>query len=83
MKTIKQLLFLFLLTSVFFSCETDEGSTQSTDFNLIIYKNQTGDVNADALQAQYKDVDGTLNFYGNFDEASNPTTIKTLTYQKT
>ncbi len=78
---MKNLTFLFALF-LFFGCSDDDTSSDNTESNLIIYKNQTGDNNADALQAQYKDLEGTLNFYGNFDEELNPTTIRTLTYQK-
>ena len=79
---MKNLTFLFALF-LFFGCSDDDTSSDNTESNLIIYKNQTEDNNADALQAQYKDLEGTLNFYGNFDEELNPTTIRTLTYQKT
>lgn len=40
-------------------------------------------MNADALQAQNKDSQGTLNFYGLFYINKNPTYTRTLTYQKT
>lgn len=81
---MKKLLLIFISFALAFSCsEKEDESSNNVDSNLIVYKNQTGNVNADALQAQYKDSQGVLNFYGNFDEESNPTIIRTLTYQKT
>ncbi|WCO02755.1 fibrobacter succinogenes major paralogous domain-containing protein [Psychroserpens ponticola] len=86
---MKQLFRLALLViSIFIivlSCSKDDSTDstdESTNSNLTVYKNQTGDFNADALQAQHKDSNGTFNFYGHFDGDNNPTTINTLTYQK-
>jgi hypothetical protein len=84
MKIINRVLITILVIGIVLSCSKDEGgSSNNVDSNLILYKNQTGDINANALQAQYKDSQGVLNFYGNFDAESNPTLIRTLTYQKT
>lgn len=66
------------------SCSKEDNNiADATTSDFTVYKNQTKDVNADALQAQYKDSQTTLNFYGLFDQDKNPTTIKTLTYQRT
>jgi hypothetical protein len=72
---MKHLSSTFLLAVLFisFSCsESDEITSSSIEGNLIVYKNQTGDPNADALQAQHVDADGVLNIYGNFDANNNP-----------
>lgn len=66
---------------MFFSCSKDDDAPKP---KLVVFKNQTGDLNADALQAQCTGGNNeyTFNIYGNFDSSNNPTDIKTLTYQK-
>lgn len=75
-------IYILLCTSCCRNCDEilEEATGPMEKFN--IYKNQTGDPNADALQAQYKDDSSILNFYGNFDSDNIPSSIKTLTYQK-
>ena len=80
-------LSLFLIavsTAIFFySCSKEDTKVnEPVASTLRVYKNQTGDANADALQAQNTDSKGTLNFYGAFDSEKNPKEIRTLTYQK-
>jgi len=79
---MKNLTFLFALF-LFFGFTKNDTTNESPTSNLTVYKNQTGDFNADALQAQHIDNNETLNFYVLFDADNNPTAIKTLTYQKT
>jgi uncharacterized protein (TIGR02145 family) len=70
--------FLLLL-----SCSKSDNNTATpTTPNLIVFKNQSSDLNANALQAQYKDSKFEINFYGNFDANNNPTVIKTVNFQK-
>jgi hypothetical protein len=80
-------LSLFLIavsTAIFFySCSKEDTKVnEPVASTLTVYKNQTGDANADALQAQNTDSKGTINFYGAFDSENNPSEIRTLTYQK-
>ena len=83
MKIIKRVLVTILGISIVLSCSKDEGgSSNNVDSNLILYKNQTGEISANTLQAQYKDSQGVLNFYGNFDAESNPTLIRTFFWVK-
>lgn len=82
MRSFNKLIFIFLsFTAVFFSCSKDDDAPKP---KLVVFKNQTGDLNADALQAQCTGGNNeyTFNIYGNFDSSNNPTDIKTLTYQK-
>lgn len=74
-----------LLISVFIlSCKKDDKTSKPENLNFTVYQNQSDDLNADALQAQYiaPNNDHVINFYGLFDENKNPTTINTVTYQK-
>jgi uncharacterized protein (TIGR02145 family) len=65
------------------SCTKEDNNTPTTAANgLTVYKNKTGDVNANALQAQYKDPKFDIYFYGNFDANNDPTVIKTVSFQK-
>lgn len=65
------------------SCTKEDNNTPTTAANgLMVYKNKTGDVNANALQAQYKDPKFDIYFYGNFDANNDPTAIKTVSFQK-
>lgn len=75
------LVSLFLL--ILFSCSTEDNSSNSSNYN--VYKNKTGDVNANALHAQYiaPNNEHIINIYGLFDLNNNPTIINTITYQKT
>jgi len=79
----KFLLVLAIGFTLFLSC-TKNDTTSTPNPKMVVYKNQTGDGNADALQAQCTggNKEYTINIYGNFDNSNNPATIKTLTYQK-
>lgn len=83
------LLSTVILVSIVSCSKTDEDKTDEdkTDepiaSNFTVYKNQSDDLNADALQAQNIDKKGVLNFYGVFDSQKDPTKIRTITYQKT
>ncbi len=80
---------LFLLSlGVAIGCskeDTPDGDGQPADSNFMLFKNQTGNPAADALQAQYTSEfkDYKVNFYGTFNADGNPTDINTITYQKT
>jgi len=76
------LLFTVSLVILVSCSKEDEQTNEQVASTFTVYKNQTGDVNADALQAQNIDSKGTLNFYGAFDSENNPREIRTLTYQK-
>jgi len=82
-KTIifSSLVSIFLL--ILFSCSTEDNSPNSSNYN--VYKNKTGDVNANALHAQYvaPNNEHIINIYGLFDLNNNPTIVNTITYQKT
>ncbi len=83
MKKLSLLLFTVITTVIFNSCSKEESKVnEPTTTAFTVYKNPTGDANADALQAQNTDSKGTLNFYGAFDSENNPSEIRTLTYQK-
>lgn len=81
------LLFIASCTGIFIRCSSDDsgngGQTGTNDYQLTVFKNQTGNPDANALQAQYKDDNGVLNVYGRFDSSNNPADVHTLTYQKT
>ena len=83
-KYLKKLSLLFAVAMVLIvSCSKEEDKAiEPIASTFTVYKNQTGDVNADALQAQNIDSKGILNFYGAFDSENNPIATKTLTYQK-
>ena len=83
-KLLKKVSLLFAVAMVLIvSCSKEEDKAiEPIASTFTVYKNQTGDVNADALQAQNIDSKGILNFYGAFDSESNPIATKTLTYQK-
>jgi len=78
--------FLFLLAlgfTLLLSCSKSDNNTDvPVTSGITVYKNQSTDVNADALQAQFKDPKFTVNIYGDFDTDKNPKKVKTLTYQK-
>lgn len=81
------MLFLFGL-GVAIGCskeDTEDGNGQPADPNFTLFKNQTGNPAADALQAQYTSEfsDYKVNFYGTFNADGEPTDINTITYQKT
>lgn len=81
------MLFLFGL-GVAIGCskeDTEDGNGQPADPNFTLFKNQTGNPAADALQAQYTSEfsDYKINFYGTFNADGEPTDINTITYQKT
>ena len=83
MKKLSLLLFAVITTLFLNSCSKEDTKVnEPTTTAFTVYKNQTGDANADALQAQNTDSKGTLNFYGAFDSENNPKEIRTLTYQK-
>jgi hypothetical protein len=52
------------------------------DFTYSLFLNQTGDPNAEAIQAQIVNTvsNYTINFYGTFDSENKPETIKTISY---
>lgn len=75
------------VAAVAVSCSKDDGKEKPLEGEgqLTVFKNQTDDPEADALQAQYIG-DGnayTLNFYGLFNENNEPVDVNTITYQKT
>ncbi|MUV04538.1 hypothetical protein GN157_12540 [Flavobacterium rakeshii] len=79
------LLLIASCTGIFMGCSDDDshdaGQTGTQSYELTVFKNQTGNPDASALQAQYKDDKGTLNVYGGFDGNNAPADIHTLTYQ--
>ena len=82
---IQKVLVLLSFVVMIVGCNSDGflgGDLTNKTSDFTVYKNQTGNVNADALQAQHTDSKGTLNFYGVFDSENNPKEIRTLTYQK-
>lgn len=83
MKT-QQLKLLIVLTISFIIFNSCSKSDSPSNPKLVVYKNQTGDANADALQAQCfgDNKEYTINMYGTFDASNNPYQMKTLTYQK-
>jgi hypothetical protein len=84
MKNFNPFLLIIFSFVIFFSCSESDDNDYINDntSGLTVFKNQTGDPNADALQAQHVDAEGVLNIYGDFDVEGNPTKVKTLTYQK-
>jgi hypothetical protein len=83
MKKLSLLLFAIIASVLLNSCSKEDTKVnEPTTSAFTVYKNETGDANADALQAQNTDSKGTLNFYGAFDSENNPSEIRTLTYQK-
>jgi hypothetical protein len=88
MKRFTLILIAFIIGLGIYSCSSDDGGNnpdpskpQASDWT--VFKNQTGNPSANALQAQYHNPSGTLNIYGTFDQNNNPYRIHTLTYQKT
>jgi uncharacterized protein (TIGR02145 family) len=77
----KLLIVLAISFMLFNSCSKSDSPSNP---KLVVYKNQTGDTNADALQAQCfgDNKEYTINMYGTFDASNNPYQMKTLTYQK-
>ena len=83
-KQIQKVLVLLSFVILLLACSKEDNTSITTEpSKFTVYKNQTGDNSADALQAQNTDSKGTLNFYGVFDSENNPKEIRTLTYQKT
>jgi hypothetical protein len=87
MKRFIFILATFIIGLGVYSCSSDDrennpdpSGPQTSDWT--VFKNQTGDPNANALQAQYQNQNETLNIYGIFDHNNNPYQILTLTYQK-
>ncbi len=86
MKPTKQffsiLIVVFLLISL--GCSQDQESSANTNpnSNLTVFTNQTGDLNANALQAQYIDEQngGTMNIYGTFNNDGTPKQISNIRY---
>ena len=66
------------------SCSKSDNNTTAPKPTVTVFKNQTGNTNADALQAQCigGSKEYTLNIYGDFDASNNPSQMKTVTYQK-
>lgn len=80
MKNHLKLILIVLFVGLFSSCSKDDGGTAK--LNYTVYKNQSDDINADALQLNYPVGEHfySLNFYGNFDENRNPSSTNTITY---
>jgi hypothetical protein len=84
---IRKSIILFLCVALAAGCkkDSDEDITNGQpDPGYTVYKNQSGNANADALQAQLydKDRNETISFYGNFDTDGNPGQPRSTTYQK-
>ena len=67
-KFLNVFVILFFISFVIGSCSKDDGpaGTEPSSINpsgITIYKNQTGNPDADALQAHYEDDDHIINFY--------------------
>ena len=77
----KIIYFTAIASLLLFSCSKSD-SPEVIAPSITVYKNQSTDVNADALQAQFKDSNCTVNIYGDFDADKTPSKVKTLTYQK-
>lgn len=77
----KIIYFTAIASLLLFSCSKSD-SPEVIAPSITVYKNQSTDVNADALQAQFKDSNFTVNIYGDFDADKTPNKVKTLTYQK-
>ncbi|GAB2777296.1 hypothetical protein [Salinimicrobium soli] len=79
---------IYLLPLYFLAgCSTDDGPSEpdtstSNPQGLTVYKNQTGNPNADALQAHYEDNNVMIDIYGTFDAIGEPSVPKTVTVQK-
>ena len=83
MKKLSILLFAVITALFLNSCSKEESKVnEPTTSAFTVYKNPTGDVNADALQAQNTDSKGTLNFYGAFDSENNPSKSIKTDYEK-
>lgn len=83
MKNYLKFLSCILFIGLTSSCSSDDSTNVNADYT--VYKNQTDDLNADALQLNYVAPDNShiINFYGNFDVDKNPTITNTITYQQT
>lgn len=79
--TLVVALLLFTPTS---SCKKEDVSPEEDDIKVTVFKNQSGDSNADALQAQLRNnTKGyQLNFYGNFAADNTPVQVNTVTVRK-
>lgn len=83
-KHFSKAFFILFSLLMLLACSKDDKSPAEPELKkIIVYKNQTGDPNADALQAQYNEKDFALNFYGSFDNNNEPLASKSVTYQKT
>ena len=82
MKKINRVLVLLSFVVFILSCSKEDSISATEVSTITVYKNQSTNTGADALQAQHVNSKGTLNFYGNFDTDKNPINSNTLTYQK-
>lgn len=83
MKNYLKFVLTVLLIGLISSCSSDDSSTPKIDYT--VYKNQSDDLNADALQLHYVSDNNyySLNFYGNFDENRNPASTSLIVYDDT
>lgn len=72
---------LVLFVGIFVGCSGEEESQPSMAGEFRMFKNQTDQLSANALQAMYKNNGETLDFYGTFDDERNPNLPTTLTYR--
>ncbi|MGV9003095.1 hypothetical protein [Flavobacterium sp.] len=80
---ILKIIFTFLIFGISISCSKDDDSSNQPENSMMtVYKNQTGNLEGNALQAKYKKTDYTFNFYGLFDSNNEPLASKSVTYQK-
>jgi hypothetical protein len=78
---------LLILLSLLSACKKvgpDTASPAESDNKTTVYKNQTGDPGAEALQVQMVNSKKkfTVNVYGTFDSDNNPIKARSLTFQK-
>ncbi len=91
-KIILSLCFILFTVTYLNSCKKEDPAKQNDNPPTIIekewtitgYKNQTGNSNADALQAQLinKSKKLTINLYGSFNGANEPDVTKSVTFEK-
>lgn len=88
MKTTKQIFSILFIGFFLFSvgCSKDEKNNTNTNPNtgLTVYTNQTGDPNANALQAHYIDEQngGIMDIYGTFNADGTPKQISNIRYKR-
>ncbi len=76
-------LIFALLIGFSTGCKKDSGKDDTQPATgYTVFKNQTGDADADGLQAQFTDNNQQISFYGKFDAEGNPTQISGATYKK-